>query len=242
MPETETTEPPEITDDKGTVAALLAPHFTEDSFTLAAGERDGNVIVRPAGDDTRWLVQQAAATLREAGIRVREEDDHVLAQLWPYDADRRDPLVKLRIPVIATPYPDWNYEVCVVISRPGEPDADLWGPALRPDDRETAQIAALLGYRMEYYNSGWKAKMRKRPLDIDGSTNTLVLQKYAEGDWRYRRMSFDHGMWPFYNMEQRFTLEALLDRIYTHGDHPYQPWLDWKSAHPEAFGEVPDGN
>ena len=165
----------------------------------------------------------------------------VTDETWPFgnEADRNDPLTAMRIPVIPNPYPGWKYEVCVVIT-----DDDLWDPALRPDDAEARMIAAYLGYRMEYYNEGWKAKMRKRALDVDATTNTVVLQKRGEGDWCYRRRTWRSGpfMVPARDQEP-LGLEALLDRIHFYGaDMPAQSWLDWKAAHPEAFGEVPDGN
>lgn len=157
---------------------------------------------------------------------------------WPFDADQHDPLAELRIPVVSSPYPRWKYEVCLVISAEHVGDGPLWGPSLRPDEREVKQILAELDYRLQYYNEGWKAKMRRRPLDVDSSTNTLVLQKYGEGNWRYRRMTWEHGMWPFYDMTQRFTLEALLDHINDFGGTPSEKWAAHKARYPEAFGEA----
>jgi hypothetical protein len=153
---------------------------------------------------------------------------------WPFeDARQDDPLAALRIPVVSSPYPRWKYEVALVIS-----DDDLWGPALRPDEAEVRQIVAFLGYRMEYYNESWKAKMRRRPLDVDGTTNTVTLMKRADGDWRYRKATWEHGPWPFYDMPERFTLEGLLDHINDFGSQPNPKWRAWKAAHPEAFGEA----
>ena len=129
---------------------------------------------------------------------------------WPFDADQNDPLAKLRIPVVSTPSPMWKYEVALCIN-----DDDLWGPALRPDEAEVRQIVAYIDWRMEYYNAGWKAKMRRRPLDVDSSTNTVTLIKRGDGDWRYQKATWRHGPWPFYDMPERFTLEALLDHITT---------------------------
>jgi len=163
----------------------------------------------------------------------------VETETWPYDASQDDPLAALRIPVVASPYPDWRYEVALVVSGDG-----LWGPALRPDDAETAQIAAYIGYRMEYYNEGWKAKMRRRPFDIDGTTNTVVLRKRGEGDWCYRRCSWVTGVFwypPQAGQEcgETLGLEQLLDRIHFYGDDKPSPkWLAWKAAHPEAFPEA----
>lgn len=150
---------------------------------------------------------------------------------WPFDADQNDPLAALRIPVVSSPHPRWKYEVALVIS-----DSDLWGPAIRPSDAEVRMIVAYIEWRMEYYNAGWKAKMRKRPLDVGNSTNTVTLMKLADGDWRYQKATWRHGSWPFCNMTERFTLEALLDHINSFGSEPSPKWQAWKDAHPEAFG------
>lgn len=154
---------------------------------------------------------------------------------WPFDACQDDPLTALRIPVVRTSHPRWKYEVALVI---GSEDDRYWTPGLRPDEAEVRQIAAELEWRMTYYNEGWKAGMRKRPLDVDGTTNTVILQKFGDGDWRYRRASFEHGMWPFYNNPRRFTLEQLLDHINDYGSEPNPKWRAFKAAHPEAFPVV----
>jgi hypothetical protein len=150
---------------------------------------------------------------------------------WPFeDADQHDPLAALRIPVVRNPFPHWKYEVALVITAD-----DLWGPALRPDDAEVRQITAFLEYRMQYYNENWKAKMHRRSLDVDGTTNTVTLMKRGDSDWRYQKATWQHGPWPFYDMPERFSLEALLDHINDYGSEPNPKWRAWKTAHPEAF-------
>jgi hypothetical protein len=160
---------------------------------------------------------------------------------WPFDAARQDPLAKLRIPVVSSPYPAWKYEVALFINDPHDHSFDppLWGFALRPDDAEVRMITAYIEWRMEYYNEGWKAKMRKRPLDVDSSTNTVILQKRGEGDWCYRRMTWDRGplMVPVKDGED-LDLERLLDRINDYGSEPNPKWRAFKAAHPEAFPVV----
>lgn len=152
---------------------------------------------------------------------------------WPYDARQDDPLTALRIPVVGSPYPRWRYEVALVIA-----DDDLWGPALRPDDAETRMIVAYIEYRMEYYNSSWKAKMRRRPLDMDGTTNTVILQKRGEDDWCYRRDSWVTGplMVPSkFDGDLPLGLAPLLDQVNDFGSIVNEKWRAWKAAHPEAF-------
>jgi len=159
---------------------------------------------------------------------------------WPFDdADQHDPLAKLRIPVVRSPYPRWKYEVCLIVNDPEDRSFDppLWGVALYPDELEKLQLVAELEWRMAYYNDTWKAKMRRRPLDVDGTTNTVILQKRAEGAWCYRRASWQHGptMVPPWNSDERLTLEQLLDRINDYHDKPNPEWRAFKAAHPEAF-------
>jgi hypothetical protein len=157
---------------------------------------------------------------------------------WPYDAVQDDPLTALRIPVVRSPYPGWKYEVCVVIQDEGE-DPSYFGPTLRPDERETAQILAELEWRMLYYNEGWKARMRERPLDTDSSTNTVVLLKRAEGNWCYRRMSWTMGPLMIPPRDAKpMSLEQVLDRCNDYGGEPNPAWREFKAAHPEAFGEA----
>jgi hypothetical protein len=118
--------------------------------------------------------------------------------------------------------------------RAGSPD-DIWGPALRPDERETAQLLAELDWRMDWYNASWRDQMRQRPLDIDSGTNTVIFQKRGENDWCFRRASFT--MVPPRTMPAE-TLEQVLDRVNDYGGGPNPKWRAWKAAHPEAFSAV----
>lgn len=151
---------------------------------------------------------------------------------WPFDAYRDDPLTALRIPVVGTLHPGWKYEVALCCP---DSEAGQWlYPSLRPDEAEVRQLVAEIEWRMTYYNDGWKAGMRRRPLDVDSSTNTVVLQKRPNGGWCYRRMTWQTGpmMVPPWDSDERLTLEQLLDRI---NDCPNPKWRAFKAAHPEAF-------
>jgi hypothetical protein len=89
---------------------------------------------------------------------------------------------------------------------------------------------------MLYYNGSWRARMRRRPLDVDDSTNTVVLRKRPDGAWFYRRRSWDTGPIMLPAPDKTLTLEALLDLV---NAPPAEKWLTWKNTSPYAFGEAP---
>lgn len=118
------------------------------------------------------------------------------------DADLEHEWAKLwRIPLVDHPHPRWKYEVALVVPRTlqrygGQPE-HLYG-AVWPNDDEAEIIASYIDYRRAWYNDPWQAGMLRRPLDVDSGTNTVILCKRADG-WRYRRASFDGGLWPYFN-------------------------------------------
>ena len=98
---------------------------------------------------------------------------------------------------------------------------------------------------MTYYNAAWTAKMRQHALDVDGTTNTLILGKTADG-WRYRMATWELGpvVWPGWDAPADVTapftpnragLIALLDRWRSLGAGVAASWSDWKTEHPEVF-------
>lgn len=156
---------------------------------------------------------------------------------WPYDADQHDPLTALRIPVVRSPVPDKAY-LAVVLA---ETDNAIW-PCSRPTDAEAAMIASYIGYLCSDYRPGWRKAMLERPFDLDGAMATRVFRKRPDGGWCYRLDTWQYG--PFWAPPDNgdpanvLDLEAVLDRLVTYdAKMTPQPWLDWKAAHPEAFGE-----
>lgn len=152
---------------------------------------------------------------------------------WPYDADRDDPLTKLRIPVTSS-HPDWAYTA--TFDRVSE-----FGSAERPTDGEANMIASYIEfYRTWWYTPHWQAKLLERPFDIDGSVNTLILHKYGTDDWAYRRATWRDGprFVPDYDRDEKLPLVRVLDRAMGSGAgrHPHTEWEAWKAAHPEVFG------
>lgn len=128
---------------------------------------------------------------------------------WEFDARQDHPLAARRIPVIGTTHPQWRYEValCVAAAEPWSPRAGL-----EPTPLEADLIVQVIEYRMEYYNASWAARMRERALDVDGSTNTVVLRKRPDGGWQFRRDSWRYG--PIFVPEGRSSLPDVLERCF----------------------------
>jgi hypothetical protein len=159
---------------------------------------------------------------------------------WPYDADRDDPLTALRIPVTCS-WPEWSY----IASFDRDSDA-------RPTDAEAAVISSFIAeYIGRWYNDTLKARLAKRPFDIDGGANGTIFRKYGEGDWGYRKASWRVGplflpsspllreKYPDENPLGPHTLVQVIDREYTMGDDgPREHWVQWKADHPDVFGGV----
>lgn len=148
-------------------------------------------------------------------------------------------VARWRIPLVAHPYPRWKYEVALVVPRGEHPDvwATIW-----PDESEAQVIGSYIDYRRSYYRDSYTKQMLARPLDVDSSTNTVILLKTATG-WRYRRASFSSGgLWPYITMpdEQakypptRDGLIALIRRINDMGSS----FAEWAAGHPEVWGEA----
>jgi hypothetical protein len=159
-----------------------------------------------------------------------------------FDADTEHPWAKQwRIPRVTTTHPRWRYEVALVVPMVTDlpttyPEREL----LEPAEADAPIIGSYIDYRRDYYREGWKAKMLERAFDVDDSTNTVILGLTAQG-WKYRRASYEHGLWPFWNMPEEQAkypgtpagLVALLDHINWAGK-----WPEWKAAHSEVFAET----
>lgn len=150
---------------------------------------------------------------------------------WPYDAAQDDPLTALRIPVVASAWPQWNYITAFDGSSPA-----------RPTDPEAAMIASFTCAYIDYwYNETWKRRLAERPFDIDGGANGVVFYKWAEDDWGYRRSSWTVGplYWPGLpsrDGRKAHSLAELMDHVHTSVERVTPRWLEWKAAHPEVFG------
>jgi hypothetical protein len=164
---------------------------------------------------------------------------------WPFgnDALRDDPLTALRI-AVTTSHPAWFYIVAFDV----ESEA-------RPTDAEAEMLASYLeSYCARNYGppgTGYRVRMERYALDVDGGANGVVFHKYGENDWGYRRRSWYGGQRfvPIHpNVRAQygdtaiergtFTLEQIMDRAHDVGKpdgSPAESWLEWKAAHPDAF-------
>lgn len=153
--------------------------------------------------------------------------------LWKYDADQRDPLARLRIPVTSM-RPLYSYLA-----------AFHKESVHRPTEKETAMLVSFIEERKQnQYTGAERGRMSALPFDLNPGINTIVFHKYATADWGYRRRGWQIGSSftpPSPHVATRFlgplTLEQVMDLIQqgTNGT-PEQSWLDWKEAHPEVFG------
>ena len=157
-----------------------------------------------------------------------------MSKAWPFGEDsvQDDLLTPLRI-AVASPYAQWNYIVTFDQESP-----------VRPTEQEALMLASFLEeYKAYFYGERWLRKMAERPLDVDGSANGVTFHKYADGDWGYRRRSWDRGPMfvpqpPFIHdrMLGPLTLVELLDYIHQVGGVVSDRWTKWKSEHADIFG------
>ncbi|MGW4493834.1 hypothetical protein [Streptomyces sp. NPDC004376] len=169
---------------------------------------------------------------------------------WPFgtDAIESDPLTALRIPVVTSFNPGWKYVAAYLgtSADTGNTFDPPWpfASAERPTDLEAHMLASFISEYIEHwFNDSYKAKLARRPLDVDSGCPTWVFIKYGDEDWGYRVTTWIYG--PTFvpgppGSESRSTtgslsLEQVMDRIHTIGDSPMPHWLEWKTAHPEAF-------
>ena len=142
-----------------------------------------------------------------------------------------------RIPLVESAYPSWRYEVALVVpsSAPGEPLPEFNAyEATWPTEEEARAVGSVIDFRRSYYRDHWQKGMLAEALDVDSSTNTLVLVK-LERAWGCRWASWTHGptfVSPQGGGADLSGLVELLDERFEHNS----AWPLWKADHPAAFG------
>jgi hypothetical protein len=119
------------------------------------------------------------------------------------------------------------------VPNPARPD-HLYG-AIEPTEAEAEVIGCYIDFRRSYYRESWAARMLERPFDVDDSTNTVVLLKTERG-WQYRRASFRHGPWPFWDDPKQAEFpptRAGLLALLNHLNFDTTQWRRWKTDHQE---------
>lgn len=135
-----------------------------------------------------------------------------------------------RIPLIQTLHPTLKYEVAL-LTPPKNPNPILtYNDVQNPTHEEAELIADYINYRRSYYNDGYAQQMLKHPLDVDSTTNTVILAKLPYS-WVYRRTSWQYGpsTVPIETAETLYpNLADLLDHINSWAGNPNPAYENWK--------------
>lgn len=162
-------------------------------------------------------------------------DETILASDWPYAIDgvERDEFAEgLRIPIIYTAYPRWCYITAVVVDEQLEDNPGRLWHGVRPTDDELRAIACYHEFSVRNYNESYRAVMRKRPFDIDGSFAGRRFIKFPHGGWAYRSSTWDvGGVFSPSLRDEPWSLMRLFDHIYL----GFSRWEQWKADHAEVF-------
>lgn len=165
---------------------------------------------------------------------------------WKYkDVDPENPLTAMRIPVIRSCYPDHPYVAAVMRSADEVPDGvrvPSFTSSAPPDVTEAQMIASYIDYHITSFLGPYARQvMLKEAFDADDSLNGTVFIKYGEGDWGYRRNSWDMGsVFMPQSPEVRdadsfgpLTLEQVMDHAWGNTSS----WVEWKSKQAEVFNQ-----
>lgn len=138
---------------------------------------------------------------------------------WPWAAERDHELTALRIPV--TTRNEGNFLVAFDV----ESEA-------RPTNEENSLIVAFTQFiRSTDYTFHVQELMAAKAFDYDGGRNTILLHKYAEDSWGYRRFAWEST--PFFVPDPRVGNgpEPLLKVLHRAEGGP--AWDRWLAGRPE---------
>lgn len=149
--------------------------------------------------------------------------------LWRYDADRRDPLTRHRIPVTSM-RPLYSYLLAFHKESPHRPSAV-----------ETEMMRHFIDEKKHRLFTGEEQRlMASCPFDTHPGITAVIVHKYRPDDWGYRLATWPTSVFtPSSPRSPRFdgplSLAALLDRINCASARQAESWDAWKNDHPEVF-------
>jgi hypothetical protein len=150
---------------------------------------------------------------------------------WRWDVDPKEPLAALRVPVTSR-WPEHGYFATF----------DKGSPR-RPTSSEVMMILGYIEYyRQRHYTPTEQLLLKGQPFDVDPSVETLILHKYAEGDWGYRRRHWQSEL-HFVPRSPKvvgrsvgpLSLQQVLDLAEAPPSRPDRHWVAWKKQHPQVF-------
>ena len=93
----------------------------------------------------------------------------------------------LRIPILATSNPRWSYITGIVVC-----DSRYFTTGIMPTEDEITLVATQLAqYNTWYRQSFIEAMKHFAPYDIDGGANLGYYLKRPDGQWTYRKRTWD---------------------------------------------------
>lgn len=152
------------------------------------------------------------------------------------DVDLDHPWVKeYRLPVIGYTYPHFAYVVTVTVPSKENEDSQFFA-LTSPTDEEAKVLASFLEYTKSRMGNSphFMQEMAKRPLDLDGTWNTISIMKRKDGTWAYKRNSWTQGPSPQIGWDKQCrSVVEILDYIENDcmTSKPRIEWTAWKQEH-----------
>jgi hypothetical protein len=143
-----------------------------------------------------------------------------------YDADLKDPLAKLRIPVVGT-IPDWRY--LATLDENGQ----------RPTPAEARILSSFIDFERQYwFTEPVQERMLAEPFDVpEDGHNTITFLKYDHGGWGYRHATWEVGpaFRPMAGEPSARLLAVLGLLLHSDSKRRRATWADWTESRLEIF-------
>lgn len=152
--------------------------------------------------------------------------------MWKWDVDRKDPLVRLRIPVTSE-HPVHSY---IAVFDKDSPH--------RPTNREAYQLRSFIDQHMDHrFTTEEMEESLRNPFDVHVGVTPMIFHKYGVHDWGYRCRNWQTGTKftpPSPRVPTRrmgpLSLVAVMDLIHGGDAAHADRWRQWKLDHPDVFG------